>query len=204
MPKRDARRRKKAGRPDLIVAATTAGLLLLAGLYLWLLGGTAPPNVPAIGGPFALTQDNHQVVTDRDFRGRYLLVYFGYTSCADVCPTTLDAIADAMSRLGNRSARLQPVFITVDPERDTPAVMREYVRAFSPSIIGLSGTATQIRAVEQEYRIVSDIDRRGAGKYSIDHTAAVFLVGPDGRYLAALSAIETGAELAKRLAGYLE
>jgi cytochrome oxidase Cu insertion factor (SCO1/SenC/PrrC family) len=92
----------------------------------------------------------------------------------------------------------------VDPERDTPAVMREYVRAFSPSIIGLSGTATQIRAVEQEYRIVSDIDRRGAGKYSIDHTAAVFLVGPDGRYLAALSAIETGAELAKRLAGYLE
>jgi protein SCO1/2 len=180
-------------------------LLLLTASYLWLLGGTTPRSVPAIGGPFTLTQGNGQVVTDRDFRGRYLLVYFGYTSCPDICPTTLSAIADAIDILGSRAERLQPLFITVDPSHDTPAIVRAYVRSFSPRIIGLTGTQVEIRAVEQEYRVSSAIHQTGPGAndYTVDHTAVLFLVAPDGRYLAPFSATETGPELAKKLAKYI-
>ncbi len=100
-------------------------VLLLTVAYLWLLGGTMPRAVPAIGGPFTLTQDNGKTVTHRDFRGRYLLIYFGHTSCPDIRPRTLTAIADATDILGNRAKLLQPVWITVDPERDTAAVLHD-------------------------------------------------------------------------------
>jgi protein SCO1/2 len=177
-------------------------LLLLTVSYLWLLGGTIPTNVPAIGGPFALTRDNGQVVTDRDFRGRYLLIYFGYTSCPDVCPTTLSAVANALDILGPRSERLQPLFITVDPGHDTPAILHAYVRFFGPRIVGLTGTPAQIHAVERAYRVTA-VHEAGAGSYTIDHTAVLFLVGPDGRYLAPFAATESGAELAKQLVRYI-
>jgi protein SCO1 len=197
--------RKNARRTGIIFFSAAAGLLLLTASYLWLLGGTTPPSVPAIGGPFTLTQGNGKVVTDRDFRGRYLLVYFGYTSCPDICPTTLSAIADAVDILGSRAERLQPLFITVDPSHDTPAIVRAYVRSFSPRIIGLTGTQVEIRAVEQEYRVSSAIHQTGPGAndYTVDHTAVLFLVAPDGRYLAPFSATETGPELAKKLARYI-
>ena len=197
--------RKNTRRTGIILLSAAVGLLLLTASYLWLLGGTTPRSVPAIGGPFTLTQGNGQVVTDRDFRGRYLLVYFGYTSCPDICPTTLSAIADAIDILGSRAERLQPLFITVDPSHDTPAIVRAYVRSFSPRIIGLTGTQVEIRAVEQEYRVSSAIHQTGPGAndYTVDHTAVLFLVAPDGRYLAPFSATETGPELAKKLAKYI-
>jgi len=207
MPKRHTdSRRKNARGTGIIFVSAAAGLLLLTASYLWLLGGTTPSSVPAIGGPFTLTQGNGQVVTDRDFRGRYLLIYFGYTSCPDICPTTLSAIADAIDILGTRAERLQPLFITVDPAHDTPAIVRAYVRSFSSRIIGLTGTSTEIRAVEQEYRVSSTIHEIGpeASNYTVDHTAVLFLVAPDGRYLAPFAATETGAELAKSLAQYIE
>ncbi len=198
-------RRRTTRRTGTIIFSAAAGLLLLTASYLWLLGGTTPRNVPAIGGPFTLTQGNGQVVTDRDFRGRYLLIYFGYTSCPDICPTTLSAIADAIDILGTKSERLQPLFITVDPTHDTPAIIRAYVRSFSPHIIGLTGTPAQIRAVEQEYRVSSTIHQTnpGADSYTVDHTAVLFLVAPNGRYLAPFAATETGPELAKSLAQYM-
>ncbi len=206
MPRRHVdHRRKNTHRTGIIFCSVVASLLLLTGCYLWLLGGTTPRNATAIGGSFTLTKGNGKVVTDRDFRGHFLLIYFGYTSCPDICPTTLTAIADAIDILGTRAQRVQPLFITVDPAHDTPAIMQAYVRAFSPRIVGLTGTVAEVRAVEQEYRIISTIDDTDSrsGGYTIDHTAVLFLVAPDGRYLVPFAATESGAELAKNLARYV-
>jgi len=201
---RVGRGRRNSRKTAIVVSSAAAGLLLLTVFYLWLLGGTTPPAVPAIGGPFTLTEGNGRAVTDRDFKGRYLLIYFGYTSCPDICPTTLSAIADAIDILGNRAERVQPLFITVDPAHDTPAVMRAYVRSFSPRIIGLTGSPAEIRTVEHEYRITTvDETRPGGSGDTIDHTAVLFLVAPDGRYLAPFAATESGVELAKDLARYV-
>jgi protein SCO1 len=206
MPTRRAdRRRKNARRTNIIFFSGAAGLLLLTASYLWLLGGTTPRGGAVIGGPFTLTQGNGQVVTDRDFRGRYLLIYFGYTSCPDICPTTLSAIADAINILGTRAERLQPLFITVDPSHDTPAIVGAYVRSFNPRIIGLTGTPQEVRVVEQEYHVSSAVHDFGPGanNYSIDHTAVLFLMAPNGRFLVPFAATDTGAELAKKLAEYV-
>jgi protein SCO1 len=173
-----------------VLAAGIISVLLLAGGYLWLLGGTTPPS-SIIGGHWSLTRSDGARVTDRDFHGRYVLIYFGYTSCPDVCPTTLEAVTDAMRRLGPRADRLQPLFITVDPARDTPAVVHRYVEAFGAQ-------------VEREYRIRSMIDReRSRSGYAVDHTAVLLLLGPDGRYLAPLPADESGQAIAARLQHFL-
>ena len=129
----------------LTVLAAVAGLLLLTGGYLWFLGGTAPSSPTTVGGPFALTAASGEPVTDQSFRGRYVLLYFGYTSCQDVCPVTLTSVAAALDLLGPRAVRVQPLFVTVDPQRDTQEVLRRYVSAFTPRLVGLTGTPRQIR-----------------------------------------------------------
>jgi protein SCO1/2 len=181
-----------------------AALLLVTGGYLWLLGGTAPPP-SAIGGPFQLTAANGETVTDRSYAGRYMLVYFGYSSCRDVCPATLGAVGDAMDALGAKAARVQPLFITVDPHRDTPAVLARYVANFSPRLIGLTGTPRQLRDVQREYRVTSiaHTDDAGATDYTVDHSSVLYLIGPDGRYLAPISADATGAAMAAAIAKHV-
>jgi cytochrome oxidase Cu insertion factor (SCO1/SenC/PrrC family) len=153
---------------------------------------------PAIGGPFRLVSGNGTTVTERDFRGEYLLVYFGYTSCPDVCPTTLNEMAHALTLLGPRAARLQALFITVDPARDRPPLVEKYVARFSPDLIGLTGSAAQIAAVKKEYRVsVAMVPDPGkACGYTIDHTAVLYFMGPDGRFITALRADQSGADLA--------
>jgi protein SCO1/2 len=174
-----------------------AGLLLLTGGYLWLLGGTTPRTV-AVGGPFQLTAASGETVTERSYAGRYMLVYFGYSACRDVCPATLGAVGDAMDALGAQAGRVQPLFITVDPHRDTPAVLGRYVANFSPRLIGLTGTPRQLRQVQQEFRITSiaHTDHLGATDYTVDHSSVLYLLGPDGRYLAPIPADDTGAAMA--------
>jgi protein SCO1/2 len=183
------------------------GLLLLTAAYIWLLDpGHAPAGAQPIGGAFALEQDDGRVVTQRDFRGQYLLIYFGYVHCADVCPTTLSAIADALDILGNKATDLRPIFITVDPQRDTPAIASAYARKFSPRILGLGGTEDQVAAVEKSYRVTGVTMEPAAGNvadYAMSHTAALFLMGPDGRLLAPLSGLQGGPALARQLAEYL-
>ena len=115
-PKRSSRLKNETATPTFVVAASC--LLLLTAAYMWLLGFGLPPSSAPIGGTFSLTQDGGRVVTERDFRGHYMLIYFGYTACADVCPMTLNAIADAMDILGSRASNLRPVFISVDPKRE--------------------------------------------------------------------------------------
>lgn len=196
-------KRRKSGNEGLAtLIGITSMLLLLAGCCIWFLGGTSPPGL-SVGGPWTLTRDDGQVAHDSDFRGRFLLIYFGYASCPDVCPTTLSAVAGAMHQLGPQAGRLQPLFISVDPQHDTPSVLRHYVQAFGPNLIGLTGTPAEIRAVQQEYRIGSVVHHLDGDITSIDHTSVLLLVGPDGHYLAPLPADQSAAEIAARLAPYL-
>jgi protein SCO1/2 len=199
---------KKDSKATLAFAGVASLLLLLSAAYLWLLGGgRPPPSVRPIGGSFSLNQDAGRVVTDRDFRGQYMLIYFGYAHCADVCPMTLSAIADALAILGNRASDLRAIFITVDPKRDTPAIARAYTGKFSPRILGLSGTPEEIQAVERTYHvrgtIIAPAGDSSMADYTMGHTATLFLVGPDGRSIAPLSGLEGGELLARQLAEYL-
>lgn len=158
-------------------------------------------GVPDIGGPFALVDGSGKRVTDRDLRGKYLLVYFGYTYCPDVCPSTLNEVSAALDKLGSKAAWVQPLFITVDPKRDTPEVMAKYAAAFGPRIIGLTGTSEEIAAVAKEYRVYYAAHSTGAGRddYAVDHSSILYLMGPDGRFVAPIRSDESGAEMAAEI-----
>ncbi len=189
--------RGRAATPLVAVLGGGACLLLLAGLSLSLLGGPAPPRQSAVGGAFALVAADGRAVTDQSYRGHYVLVYFGYTSCQDVCPVTLNAVADALDELGPKAARVQPLFVTVDPERDTPDVLRDYVGRFSPRLVGLTGSPGQLRQMEQSFHVASTVHPGGSmANYTIDHSSVLYLLGPDGRYLAPVRADESGREMA--------
>jgi cytochrome oxidase Cu insertion factor (SCO1/SenC/PrrC family) len=181
-----------------MIGLVVAVLILGTGAFVWLSqGGTAS----LVGGPFTLEDGNGKQVTDRDFRGKYMLVYFGYTYCPDVCPTTLNEVTNALDRLGPKANDLQPIFITVDPARDTPAVMKQYTAAFTPRLIGLTGTAEQIGKVAQEYRVYYAKHRTGPGPndYTMDHSSVLYLMGPSGKFIAPIRTDEDGAQMAADL-----
>jgi len=134
----------------------------------------------SVGGPFTLVDDDGKTVSDRDFSNKWLLVYFGYTHCPDACPTALTHIANAMDLLGPKAASIVPLFITVDPARDTPPVMRDYISAFDTHIHGLSGSADAINAVEAEYRVYAAKHPDPDGGYSMDHSSIIYLMDPKG------------------------
>jgi protein SCO1 len=191
-------------KPDRFLYVTMgvllAVLLIGAGGFLWLSSG-GHDNPLGIGGPFTLRDGNGQTVTDKDFRGKYMLVYFGYTFCPDVCPTTLNAVADAMDKLGPAASSVQPLFITVDPKRDTPAVVKQYAAAFGPTIEGLTGTPEEIAEVAKEYRVYYAEHRTGTGPndYSMDHSSVLYLMGPNGDFVAPVRADQSGGEIAVNL-----
>ena len=181
-----------------IVGLVVTVLILGTGAFIWLSqGGTAS----LVGGPFTLEDGAGRQVTDHDFRGKYMLVYFGYTFCPDVCPTTLNEVADALDHLGTKADRLQPIFITVDPKRDTPSVVKQYVAAFTPRLIGLTGSDEQIATVAREYRVYYAEHRTGPGPndYSMDHSSVLYLMGPDGKFIAPIRADEDGSQMATDL-----
>ena len=136
----------------------------------------------AIGGDFRLTDHTGARVAAADFAGRHMLVYFGYTSCTDVCPSDLQHISLALDALGAEAREVRPVFITIDPTRDTVAVLDAYRRNFHPDLVALTGTAAEIGAVAKAYRVYYAKTADGAD-YLMDHSAMVFLMGPDGRYV---------------------
>jgi protein SCO1/2 len=184
-----------------------ASKLGLAGvlLALFLIGGAAALMLtghsrqgPSVGGPFALIDGDGKKITDQDFHGKFMLVYFGYTFCPDVCPTTLNEIADAMDKLGPDAARVQPIFITVDPKRDTPAVIKQYAASFSPKLLGLTGTAQQIASVAKEYHVYYAEHRTGPGPndYSMDHSSILYLMSPDGQFLEPIPADDSAEKIA--------
>lgn len=176
--------RRRQARSRVVALAACAGLImLLAGGLLWTAGG---PGAGGIGGTFHLVDTRERPVTDRDFRGRWTLIYFGYTRCPDVCPTTLHGMAEALRGLGPDADRVRAVFITVDPARDTPAALRDYLDAIDPGLVGLTGTPEQVAAAERAFRITSEVHHAGAApdSYVVDHSAVLFLIGPDGRFVA--------------------
>jgi len=183
-------------------------LALGAAVLLWRLGGGDGHSMSSwqdgapIGGPFALTDQNGHQRSDRDFRGHWLLVYFGYTHCPDVCPATLQEIADALHRLGPAAARVVPLFITLDPQRDNPATLKTYLAAFGPEFVGLTGTQAQIDSVARAWRVYFAKHPLG-GDYSVDHASALYLMAPDGRFVALVGQQQGASQLAQDLEAHL-
>jgi cytochrome oxidase Cu insertion factor (SCO1/SenC/PrrC family) len=161
-----------------LAVAADAGEPSAEELVQALLSGKAP-----VGGPFDLVDHTGQRRTDADFRGQLVLIYFGFTHCPDACPTELLAISLALEKLGRAGAAVQPLFITVDPERDTPAVLADYVSSFHLRLVGLTGEPAAIKTVAHAYKTFFARSRGGSeGNYAIDHTGFIYVVGPDGRY----------------------
>jgi protein SCO1 len=161
--------------------------------------GGPVPAIPGIDGHFALETVAGRAVTEASFRGKWLLVYFGYTACPDACPTALGAMAAALDTMGSRAAEVQPLFVTVDPKRDTPAVLANYVKNFDPRIIGLYGTPYETAAAAKAFRVYYQARQLGRGDYAIDHSAFVYVVDPGGRVVELLTGNLPGKTIAAAL-----
>jgi len=177
------------------IIALTILFCASAGLFAFIRCETGEQRPQAtIGGPFQLVDAQNRRVTDLDFRGRYLLIYFGYTGCPDICPTTLASVAEALRLLGTRAAAVQPIFITIDPRHDTPRVIGAYAASFSPRLIGLTGTPAELEAAERAYHVTVEVTATG-----INHSAVLYLMAPDGHFLAPLPADSSPAVIATDL-----
>ena len=173
-------------RPRARLLAFAAALVGLGLVAFALLGGHKPGALPSgIGGPFALVDQNGKPVTQADFLGKPTIVFFGYTHCPDVCPTTLQDLTGMLNALG--SEPVTPVFVTVDPERDTPAVLKDYLSSFDSRIVGLTGDPAAITGIEKAYRVYAKKVPLSGGDYTMDHTAVVYLMDGQGRFVNALN-----------------
>ena len=159
-----------------------------------------------VGGPFTLIDHTGKRVTDQDFRGKFLLVFFGFTNCPDVCPTALQVMAAALDKLGPNAARITPVLISVDPAHDTPAVLATYVASFHPRLVGLTGSQAEIDAVAKAYRVyVKKVpDPKSTAGYTMDHSSIIYVMGPDGSYRAHFTHATSPDVMAERLSGMLQ
>jgi protein SCO1/2 len=172
-----------------IVAGFLIGAFGGAALLVLSQGGQGPAvqtsGKALIGGPFTLVGRDGKPVTDQAFRGKYMLVFFGFTHCPDICPAELQVMAAALDELGPKANDIIPIFITLDPERDTPMVVSDYVANFSPRFVGLTGTPEQIAAAAKAYRVAYSKfqEDKASSDYSIDHSALVYLMGKDGEYI---------------------
>ena len=196
-------------RPPLLGGAVLWVLALAAAATYFMSGlqnvARPPTSTAQVGGPFSLIGPTGGPVADRDFRGKFLLVYFGYTHCPDVCPTTLEEVAAALQSLGPRAARVQPIFITVDPRRDTPGIVGPYAAHFSRQILGLTGSPAQIAAVERAYNVYASPESTPEQlDAAIDHSSVLYLMGPDGSFIAPVRIDAGPARLAVDVARHLQ
>lgn len=180
------------------------GLGLLFALPAWSAEPVAEeaPLPESIMPRYILKDQNGSAVSDQDFRGRFQLIAFGYTYCPDICPTTLAEMSLILGKLGERAARVQPIFITVDPERDTPAVLKNYTSFFDSRILGLTGSPELIRKIADHFRVRYEKFRApgmASGKYAMDHSAGMFFLGPDGQFLVKFAYASPPAEIAERI-----
>jgi protein SCO1 len=196
-------------------ARTAQILLMLAGflagvasivLIIVLVSGRDPvpsAGASAIGGPFTLIDQDGRPVTDKDLRGRPFLVFFGFTHCPDVCPTALFEISEVLGKLGPDAQRVSALFVTIDPERDTPVQMKDYLSSFNPRLVGLTGDPAAIAAVAKEYRVYVKKVPLDHGDYTMDHTALVYLMDKDGRFVAPFNLKRSTEDAAADLRRYL-
>lgn len=190
----------------LVGGAFLAGLVLCFAVVLLVSGRLTTPGAPqvaTIGGPFRLIDQDGRTFTDQDLKGRPFLVFFGFTYCPEVCPIALFEISEVLRKLGPDADRARALFITVDPERDTPQALKEYMSNFDPHVIGLTGDAEAIAAVAKAYRAIYRKVPLEQGGYTIDHTAIVYLMDKQGRFVSPFSLKRTtelsAAELRKHL-----
>jgi protein SCO1 len=173
----------------------------------------SPPQLPAnfpisFGGPFALTDHTGKAVTDQTYRGKFMLIYFGYTYCPDICPTNLQTMADALDQLGTQAKKVKPLFISIDPARDTAKLLKPYVAAFHPSIVGLTGTEVQVSAVAKSFRqhrqkVPTEETKKDPNDYLVAHSSITFLMGPDGKFVTLFPHDTKAGFMAKVMAKYL-
>jgi protein SCO1/2 len=189
-----------------LAAAMLGGLVILgAGVLLALAHRDTPRGAAgtllasAIGGPFRLVDQNGKTITDADLKGKWSLVYFGYTHCPDACPTALNDIAIAFDQLGPKREAVRTVFITVDPERDTPEVLKDYVTSFDAAILALSGSPEEIARAAKAYRVYYAKHPEPGGDYSMDHSSVIYVMDPEGRFTASFTHQSTPEEIAERL-----
>jgi protein SCO1/2 len=187
----------------LIISAFVTGLVVFSVVFLYATGNFGSAGSSAIGGSFKLTDQNGNTITDADIKGRPFLVFFGYTHCPDVCPTTLFDVSEVLRALGKDADRTGALFVTVDPERDTPAVMKDYLSSFDPRLRGATGDRASIDAVEKAYRVYAKKVPADNGEYSMDHTALVYLMDKQGRFVAPFSLKRRPEEAAADLRRYL-
>jgi|SRR5689334_169859 protein SCO1/2 len=189
----------------LVFAAFLTGLVIFSGAFLYATGnlGGGGTGSSAIGGPFRLVDQNGNPITDADLKGKPYLVFFGYTHCPDVCPTTLFDVSEVLRALGKDADGTGALFVTVDPERDTPAVMKDYLSSFDPHLRGATGDRTAIDATEKSYRVYAKKVPTQSGDYSMDHTALVYLMDKQGRFVAPFNLKRKPEEAAADLRRYM-
>ena len=191
-------------RPLVIFASFAASLLVGLVIMLWALGGLRGVTAPAaIGGPFQLTDQAGQTVTDKDLKGRPTLIFFGFTHCPDVCPTSLFEISEVLKAMGKDADRVNAYFVSVDPERDTSKAMKDYLASFDPHLKGLTGDPAAIASMISAYRVYARKVPLKDGDYTMDHTALIYLMDRDGQFVSPFNMKRTPAEAATDLKKYL-
>lgn len=205
----EARQGARQWLPRPLTLAFAAAALMIAatlGIFLWsaerpTAGTGAGTGTVDIGGPFELVDHTGRTVTQADFAGKYMLVYFGFTYCADVCPAELQVMSSALDSLGDKARQVQPLFISIDPERDTPENMAAYVEHFHERLVGLTGTPEQIREAATAYKVYyKKVQGSGGADYLMDHTDIVYLMDPDGRYASHFNRSTSAEEMAQGIA----
>ncbi len=185
------------------IAILALGLVALIGAVALILGGSGEQGrVSSIGGPFSLTDQNGARVTEATYRGAPSIVFFGFTHCPDVCPTALFDMSEVLKRLP-ADKRVSALFVTVDPERDTPAILKDYLSSFDPRISGLSGTRSEIDAALKSYRVYSKKQPQENGDYSMDHSAIIYLMDKQGRFVTALNLQSPPEVVAKEIQRFM-
>ena len=192
-----------------VVAGFLIGALTAAAIMVFTTPRTGQPvestGTALIGGPFSLVGEGGKTVTDQNFRGRYMLVFFGFTHCPDICPAELQVMSQALDRLGAKADKVVPIFITLDPERDTPETVAKYVQSFGPNFVGLSGSPETVAAAAKAYRVAyTKVENKDSREdHTIDHSALAYLMGPDGKYLAHFPYGTDPEKMAEKLSQYL-
>ncbi|WP_315778376.1 MULTISPECIES: SCO family protein [unclassified Bradyrhizobium] len=193
-----------ATRPLVIVGAFAASLVVGLSLMFLIMGGGRNIAAPAaIGGPFQLTDQSGAVVTEKSLEGRPTLIFFGFTHCPDVCPTSLFEISEVLRAMGKDADGVNAYFVSVDPERDNPAAMKDYLSSFDPHLKGLTGDPEVLAKVLTEYRVYAKKVPLKDGDYTMDHTALVYLMDRNGRFVAPFNLKRTPEEAAADLKKYL-
>jgi len=190
-------------RTGLLAACAAVGVLAALGTGVLLERARAPQGPPQIGGPFALTDGDGRPVTEASYAGNWRLIYFGYTHCPDACPTTLSKLGAALDRLAPAERTgIRVLFVTVDPARDTPAIMHDYAHAFGPEFTGLTGSAQALAPMLDEFHVYARRHDLAHGDYAMDHSSIIYVMAPDGAFTGLLDDALSPDEMARRLRGF--